>query len=277
MMGTDAYFRMGITHKVCQDYAFAGSNYVILSDGCSGEQDSDFGSRLLVRAAAQQIQNFHLMCPQAFFHRTLSTAAIACRTIGLPDSSLCATLLFAIRNENYLRYCIVGDGAVAIKFKDGTTKIVRVTAHNNMPFYLRYCLSEESWEIYKKVVGFKYSISETLMQSDGVCASETQDVVVVPEKLNAQFVGGAVAASEVEALAVISDGVDQFIHPAMNGTAIQNFPVNGNEIIHEAMAFKSYTGEFVNRRMNRAFKTFEKSGWQNIDDFSIAVIAGENT
>jgi hypothetical protein len=54
---------------------------------------------------------------------------------------------------------------------------------------------------------------------------------------------------------------------------LENVPVDGNKVIFEALAFKSCTGEFVNRRLTKAFKSFEKDGWQNTDDFSLAAIA----
>lgn len=60
----DAFFTIGKTHTVCQDYAHAGfipgtdQAYAIVSDGCSGSPDTDFGSRFMVTAAIQVLAKY---------------------------------------------------------------------------------------------------------------------------------------------------------------------------------------------------------------------------
>ena len=50
-MKADAYFEIGATHLVCQDYALAFANneyaYAIVSDGCTSSPNTDIGARLI--------------------------------------------------------------------------------------------------------------------------------------------------------------------------------------------------------------------------------------
>jgi hypothetical protein len=47
---------------------------------------------------------------------------------------------------------------------------------------------------------------------------------------------------------------------------------DGSVIMHEMLAYKNFAGEFVQRRMNKAMRTFDKDGLENFDDVSIATI-----
>ena len=57
----DAFFSIGKTHMVCEDYARAGTQqnglpYALVCDGCSSSPDTDIGARLLGMAAATTFQ-----------------------------------------------------------------------------------------------------------------------------------------------------------------------------------------------------------------------------
>ena len=60
-MNKDSFFKIGSTHNICQDYAISGRDehykvdYAIISDGCSGAEDTDIGSRLVSLIAKQNI------------------------------------------------------------------------------------------------------------------------------------------------------------------------------------------------------------------------------
>ena len=55
-MAADVFYAIGSTHHVCQDFAVANGDFVILSDGCSSAKDSDWGARLLVKACHNVIK-----------------------------------------------------------------------------------------------------------------------------------------------------------------------------------------------------------------------------
>ena len=63
-MTADAYFAIGRTHDVCQDYALASDDvpktWALVSDGCSSSPASDIGARLLGRAAAHALERGRL-------------------------------------------------------------------------------------------------------------------------------------------------------------------------------------------------------------------------
>ena len=67
-MYTDSYFKIGKSHKVCEDYARAKEiphpylakeklPYAVVSDGCSGSEDTDFGSRLMAISVETALRN----------------------------------------------------------------------------------------------------------------------------------------------------------------------------------------------------------------------------
>lgn len=50
----DSFFTIGSRHEVCQDYCLDINNRTVaLSDGCSSNSHSDFGSRILVNLGIQ--------------------------------------------------------------------------------------------------------------------------------------------------------------------------------------------------------------------------------
>ena len=87
MRNADSYFCIGSTHDVCQDYAISSPDRLraIISDGCSSAPDTDFGSRLLVKAKER---NFYENDDSIILSARNSADAI-----GLHDITLTATLL----------------------------------------------------------------------------------------------------------------------------------------------------------------------------------------
>ena len=67
----DAFFAIGSTHDICQDYALAlnisNRSLLIVSDGCSASPSTDIGARILSRCAAQVLLEERNVT-RAFFH-----------------------------------------------------------------------------------------------------------------------------------------------------------------------------------------------------------------
>src|SRR5215471_7910586 len=104
-MNTDFYLERGKDHAICEDFAATGmvdgSGFAMVSDGCSSSKEVDFGSRILVHAARDNL--LPLLASRASFDGVdfgKATIAKAGKVIGcfaaLPVSVLDATLLLAV-------------------------------------------------------------------------------------------------------------------------------------------------------------------------------------
>ena len=270
-MNTDVFFTKGTSHKVCQDYAVAGPDYVVVSDGCSSERHTDFGSRLLTRAAIQYFDLFDTTAVN-FAKKVITTAADAAHALYLDDRCLYATLLCIQTLPDAFFCAMFGDGALVLKDKEGNLHVTKISFPQSMPFYLRYCLSLEAWNDYKINVGLTCTIEKYRILPDGQVVNQgIENPKFNLSPLQPIYYGGTFANNDYECAAVMSDGVFDFLVKDDQGAP--PIHVNSSAIIQEAMSFKGYQGEFVWRRMNRAFKLFEEKGWRPFDDFSMGVIA----
>lgn len=265
-MNTDCFFSIGSTHKVCQDYALADSSvpYVIICDGCSSANHSDFGARLLAVAAAQHIRNGHLQ-ETWFFHSVLSQSNTIAKTLGIPGESLSATLMIASIIDDVFVFRGMGDGMVAVRNRHtGELEMHEIIFPSGAPYYLRYELSRTDKDEYIQSFGAELEYTITYEGVPGTIV-HTRDALV-PTELRFPF-------HDYDLLALSSDGVRSFMSKDVTDTGIQNHIVYGGNIIKDVLSFRGYQGEYVQRRCRKAFFEFGKNGWNNTDDFSLAVIA----
>ena len=116
-MNTDCYFGIGSTHKICQDYAIAANGLIIVSDGCSTVVHSDFGSRLLTKAAEDHVYRGYR--DDLMLHGVIRTAEVFCKSLSLPVEALSATLLIGKIENNCFSILCVGDGVIAAQHRSG--------------------------------------------------------------------------------------------------------------------------------------------------------------
>lgn len=241
-MNTDFFIKQGSSHDMCQDYVVTKPNQVILSDGCSSAKDSDVGARLLALAIA---------------NKKLDKLLETSRTLGLDDMCLCATSLSLKLKEDVLEFQRCGDGAFAVGTKDGNVFMDVYSYGTNMPWYYAYGpmgLTANFAQVpYNFCVTTGYTIKNE--KAEQVCSS-------LAEKYNHYT---AMPLKDIAWAAVLSDGIDSF-----SDKNNEHVPIT--QVIKELFSFKNFHGEFVKRRMNKAFEVFEKNGWKNFDDFSIGVL-----
>lgn len=258
MLSADCFFALGSSHRVCQDYAVASpqGDYVILSDGCSSVPDTDIGARLLVKAAQAYIG---LENSQALLAHAVARAEACTRALGLSRSCLAATLLVARKQENVIQTLVAGDGVImARRRQDGAIFIYAYTCEPNAPFYLYYTLDDELRDLHRGRFGdarkgmfTHYSDAKTSTRE----WTESSDFTVGPSFPLADF----------DLTALVSDGAAS--------VSSSCGPVPLEEIVREFVSFKTLKGEFVRRRLRRAFELFRQRGWTCFDDISVAVIA----
>lgn len=278
-MHADSHFAIGKTHKVCQDYAASGKAggraFASVSDGCSSSPDTDFGSRLLTRAAVALIPE------RLNSYRAVQDADTWRRTLGLSHLSLDATLLALFeRADGNIGLTASGDGLVAARRKDGTfewwlIEFLPGESGRSAPGYLSYLL--DPFDRLKTYLTSGYSTRRVtrFVQRPGQSPEERENVVEPlhgqPEVNPAVFVYEmTLVASEYDFVAVCSDGVQSFQTKDSQGRVV---PVALPLVLAEVLAIKRGEGDFITRRVNRFLTRFcEQNGWWHHDDFSMAAI-----
>lgn len=269
----DSYFAIGHAHvtagRPAQDYAMTGvdgdSVIAVVSDGCSTGGRTDVGARIVALATIQAAR----ISPTVLGITVgqLAASMTARDALGISNSDLLATCIFACASQEGAFYHVKGDGVVAVKHKSGHIWITRYEWADNTPFYFTY--SESDRERFREVHGdfgdavrltgtqvFTVSAGPVIVHETGYSLNQGMDGV------GRRYLRSDLA--DIEFLAVFSDGVTQ----------IDN--VDWRDAVVELMSFKSTTGEFVKRRSMAALRKWREVGKGPIDDFSMAAIRVEN-
>ena len=121
LFSTDCAFRIGSTHKICQDYGISGTvcdtAYAIIADGCSGSDLSEFGSKLLCKAIENEIvedefQNFtsnnsgYRINSEISLSKVFTTLFDIGNKLKMPDYWLDATLAYAVAKKGVEYYAL---------------------------------------------------------------------------------------------------------------------------------------------------------------------------
>jgi len=238
-MNSDAIIDIGSTHAICQHYAIAKRDYVILSDGCSSSTDTDIGARLLVRALDQQLSE-QPTTEIAELHADAARTALAwANMLSLSPQSVDATLLSAhVMNDDLIIACS-GDGVIILESQSGALDVRPISSPSGYPFYPSYLHQPDR-------------LSE--MVSHNRC---TNTIVF---KLN---------AATYKYVAIASDGLTSFFHTQQTANGKRVEPVRLADVLAELWSFKNSHGAFVQRRLKR----FKKDAhWQHADDLALAVL-----
>jgi len=256
-MHADCAFTIGSTHKVCQDYALSGTShagpFAIVSDGCSGSPDTDIGARLLAKVGEAAIRvgiplkSRYLRghCEELYrlvFGRVLDVAR---------PHAFDATLLavFFSPPDAQVAVAIAGDGAAAYRGAHGELRGVRVRAADNLPPYLSYGWSAARDEAHRAA-----SVPREVIQAadeSGIPLGHLDPYWLYP--------------ADAEVVAIFSDGVESF-HDA------EGAQVDPRQVVQELMAFKTYPGAFVQRRVQAFLRECTARGWTHHDDLAMAAV-----
>jgi hypothetical protein len=265
-MHADAHFAIGKTHKVCEDYALAGQAndhaFAIVSDGCSSSPDTDFGSRLMARAARSGLMRFgDRFDPE----RAAWVAQGWQESLGLVPNALDATLLVAFETSHKtIRIVVVGDGVVAGRRRDtGLIDYWAVRYPAGAPGYLTYLLNPEREKLFLEHTDGIRQVDVSWGHTDtGITAETRWDEVGPVWTLDRD-------PAVYDLIAVMSDGAESFQRFA--GTRLENIPVR--EVLDQVMTVKGSTGEFMRRRVGKFLSKFcVQNGWQHYDDFAVAAL-----
>ena len=271
-MEADAYFAMGKSHVVCQDYAAVGTRpqggaIVALSDGCSSSPHTDFGSRFLVHAALQS--PWLKPADIARLGEVAGMASDAAEALGLPRQCLDATLLVAEvfgGNNDHLTISAFGDGVIDIEFKSGNRETYSIEFEREAPAYPSYVLNNADLDLYLDKYGTR-KVETTLLSSNLSRITKTETSKVTWEQYGFRVVA---LWSKVRRVTLCSDGVRSFRRQTPAG-GFESVPLS--EVMAEVTAIKSPSGAFMVRRMRRYLYDFcPKNGLQHDDDVAVASI-----
>lgn len=256
-MNTDSHFTIGKSHKVNQDYADHGSGFVLVSDGCSSSNNTDFGSRLLVKT----YKNFINHEEGSFFHALEDSLHIINR-LRMSEESLDATLLSIKTDDKKYYLQVSGDGFFAKVKNDGSIEYKSFSYPSGAPYYLNYINDMERMNKYKELYGTKLIIK-----------TYNENLLLNQEEIENCFVYKfEESLDNIKYLSVMTDGIASFVQPNTNETSKSNIQVPEYNIIKELVGYKNSNGEFVKRRMHAFAKHCIINNWENIDDYSVGTI-----
>lgn len=286
MIQSDAAFRIGKTHKVCQDYAIPGNGSaafqsVWLSDGCSSSPNTDIGARLLAHGMQQRLGYFGPIVAaetvevrqtllNIIIRKSLRAAARSVRQMGIPSDALDATLLglFHLPDpaQDSVYAVLYGDGAIVLGRTDGTREVYRSQYPAGYPYYPAYVADTDRFGRWQEVSNNRHTITRTILQPDGSVKEAETFLPETPFHLLHQ------PTESLRFAAVLSDGIESFQGKMDTETCASFKSVEYLPVVHELTAFKNFKGEFVHRRMQSFERDCAKRGWHHNDDISVAAL-----
>lgn len=283
-MNTDAYYEIGFSHKVCEDYALAGEYknmaYAIVSDGCSSSDDSDVGARLMSHIAKGvliYLRDRDIIGTEEYsniFKELVIRKCIEVKSsLGLPTEAFDATLLInVVYNKNIISLGW-GDGYFA--FVTNTKNIIAygITYSTGAPYYLSYEMSPTKKDAYKNAYGMgTMDTNSYVINMDGTVIENKIDTSPIRYSESLHRVSYSPA---MDFVMVSSDGLDTYQNnPKFDRPAEEEkSEYKAENIIPLTMAYKNIVGEFVIRRMVRLKSDMNKNNILHLDDVSCATIA----
>lgn len=300
---SDSIFEQGVTHDVCEDYALHGEGYAIVSDGCSSGSHTDWGSRLLAKAAEQHLHRQYQHAMQ-FYQAVGGTVLAQARSFtNLPDTCLTATLMTVQQIGDVFKAFAMGDGIVGGKRKDGRWKIhvIEFTGpiRRGAPYYLKYDIFGETDEWLEKCGGnyevttyfgnimspkIEYPIEmlpKEMPSFEQRCVDWAQ---LVTETVNEKefdkecpFEEFEFPVDEYEFVFVTSDGPESFYERRITDRQKYNENLHVLDALRVLLDLRSFPPGFMHLQRSWAFKqdrkgTFKNRNWQNGDDVGIGVL-----
>lgn len=261
-MNTDCAFITGRRHRICQDYAISGTDYVIISDGCSSAIDSDWGSRILAKSAANIMDDPQQMQDDIFdIYKAIINAKSTVKHLKLNQFCMDATLIIA---EHHVEGSFDGvwarawgDGVIAAKKKNGLIDVWEIQYPSGHPTYPSYFVEKDREKNLEETFGKNWPDIYSWEIGAEIVKKNTVEANAYPFDLKFH-------KDEYEMVAIFSDGVGSFLS---NGNPIQTI-----DVVKELMDIVGKKGEFIQRQINWIVKETHKRNWKIDDDLSMAGI-----
>lgn len=268
-MNSDTAIIQGQSHYICQDYARSGAGYALLSDGCSGSADTDFGARLIVKLAEKKIQQGK--ATKSLPRQVISEAARIVKRLELKKEALDATMLTMLVKNNKLYIFCAGDGLLLLEYRDGTQKIIDIEYSKGYPFYINYLLNGARLEHFLSL-NARPTIEIKEYREESPAGTDRR--IKAGEKMEHLFHYQlfTVPMRKLKKVVLFSDGIKSFRRKKSTSTGTEEKKINYEDIIFELTNFKNTKGRFVQRRLNKFMKQCRNEEITNQDDLSIAAL-----
>jgi len=293
LMNIDTFNQIGNSHKMCEDYVISGKltdeiSCAIVCDGCSSSKNTDVGARLLAYSTFEILKKYFNGClheslynkntigilnyrhelSEHFYSLAFSTGM----NLGFNEHStfLDTTLIILLSDRKNNIVVVYGDGNIFIKYKSGDTKWMNIEYSSGAPYYLSYDknLFSKRADGYKKAFGNEKLILSFKDTGFERIRHNYKFNDLTSKELNAlstfSFPTIEHDGDTIESISIASDGVQSFIQ--------NDKSISMDRVVNELTSFRNYNGVFLERRMNKMLKSFEKEGIKNYDDISVATI-----
>lgn len=283
-MHADSFFVQGITHEVCEDYATAGPGYAIISDGCSNgggpRIDTDWGSRLICKAAESNLALFDIDCTQ-FLLQTITKADLQRRMIdNISGNALAATLLLVKERPEVFQIFACGDGFYGGRKRDGTWVIHQIEyvpgglLMKAAPFYPIYFADFDNRERYITAFGSVMKIHRFIGNFENHNHEEFEHDFTVQSVDQLPFVHDSLSKADYDFAFVATDGIGSFYELINNGTSRYNQDIPPMSVLEVLLGVLNNTPSYLklNKQWafrNRARGTFLQKNWHNSDDVAM--------
>jgi hypothetical protein len=280
MIYADEYYHIGAVHrgkgKPCQDHALSYVDeemaFGSISDGCSQGENTDVGARVINYATLRALK-------KCLSDEQSDAVGIADRThsmrlefvknvqqeLGLKNTDLIATNLYACVFRETAFVHVMGDGIVAVVDRQGNMYVRRFVWIDNAPYYPFYDLNQRDQFVAfhgNDLLSGRFTEEIWIIDCEGV----KNHIGTISHPLIAGMDGIAIDLSkdlkgdELSFVAVFSDGAEQ-----VDG-------MNWLDAVEKCLAYKNTAGFFVKRRMMRFIKDASKASKGPLDDMSCAAI-----
>ena len=273
-INNDFYYKIGKSHKVCQDYTISGEAcnekyvipYMVVCDGCSSSNHSEAGAVFLAFAFKRimdglpdilsfdntPLGNDVEMKNLIYTYLKLNLSDIQ-NCYNLDSSVLDATLIAIFIVNNTVYEFVYGDGCIVKKYKDGRIRGDFFTYESGAPYYLSYRIDDERNIAYHKQFG------SGLINHDIYINNEIKKTYWNIDSFNSMI---SYPVDNIDYIMIASDGIFSFVD-------IENRNLHVVEILPNIINIKNYNGEFLTRRMNMFNSECLKNGTYHYDDLSI--------
>ena len=268
-MHSDFYYEIGHSHTFCEDYAISQKeselSFAIVSDGCSASYLVDVGARILTHAASDYIRKnvtaANLSTLVSPIIPILDSAKKASIQLGLPLCALDCTLIMAISNGKDTKVLLYGDGCIVVKHKNGALDYIVVEYESGAPYYPGYLLNDLRNEGYHREFGRSNVVIKkgTILQDVNSEDSAIFDLKNIYDITQWKFV-------DIDFISIMSDGIGSFEKTDCH----EHIPIIKS--IKDVVSYKSFAGQFVERRMKGLRKDHKKENIGHYDDLSVGTI-----
>ena len=268
MISLDTFRRIGASHVICEDYILSGTkpfNYIILSDGCSTAENTEMGSRILCYIARQFLlyRMNEYVFPNLDYNEMgnwiIHNAELTVRQLGLNRTCLDATLIIAYEYEGRYYIYMYGDGIFILKNNEQVVIIQVDFAPVNAPYYLQYRINPSDMDKYHNA-GQELIITDTI---NGNTAPARKYAYDFEAKWDFRV-------EENPTLLIASDGASSFYR---NNDKNDMIPID--VIANEFLNYKLTKGEFLQRRLKRMLKIYDREGTKHDDDLTVGAFLSE--